>query len=135
MFAMTILKRGICYGVACTVLVVVGIIALLPADRAVNGLPSKDIVEIRHVVRIEMWRSAATRLSISRIRHAPRQIWRSVLNRIVPPYDWEDLSGQPTMINGQAATFPQDTWLIITTQGDVFTVDKKQGNWRISGRG
>jgi len=106
-----------------------------PANRAVTRLPRKDIVQIQHVVRLEMWRFAATRLSVSKMGHAPRQMWRSVLNRIEPPSDWQDLSGQPTMINGKAATFPQQTWLIFTTQGDCFTVDKREGRWRISGRG
>jgi hypothetical protein len=129
---MTILKRRICYGVACTVLVAAGMVALLPADRVLNGLPHKDIVEIQHMVRIEMWQFVGTMLSSSRIVHAPRQVWRSVLNRISPPYEWQDLSGQTMMINRQTSTYPQNTWLVITTQGDLFTVDKAQGHWRIT---
>jgi hypothetical protein len=65
--------------------------------------------------------------------HAPRQTWRSVVNRVSPPYEWQDLSGRPTMINRQTFTFPQNTWLINTTQGDLlWTVDKTQGHWRIT---
>src|SRR5579862_8292470 len=69
--AMTVLKRRLCYGVACTVLVAAGIVALLPADRALNGLPRKDIVEIQRLIRIETWQFAATMLSSSSIVHAP----------------------------------------------------------------
>ena len=128
---MTILKRRICYGVACTVLGVAGIVALLPTDRALNGLPRKDIVEIQHMLRIEMWRVATSMLSISKLVHAPRETWCSVLNRISPPCEWQDRSGQPRTLNGLTSTFPQNTWGIITTQGDLWTVDKTQGHWRI----
>jgi hypothetical protein len=123
-FAMTIIKRRVCSCVACGVLLAAGITAFRPANVAVNGLSSEDITQIRYMVRSEIWRSVATKLSLSGIRHAPREIWHLVSNRITPPEQWQDLS-----------PLPQNTWLIITTQGDLFTLDKRQGHWRIVGRG
>ena len=76
----------------------------------------------------ELW----PRCSVSRIVHAPHQIWCSVLNRMSPPHEWQDLSGQSMTINGLAGKFPQNTWQIISTQGDLWTVDKTQGHWRIT---
>ena len=128
---MTTLKRRIWYGLACTALVAAGTVALLPTDRAVNGLSREDIVEIQHLARMEMWEFAGTALSVRGITHSPRLAWSAVLNRIPPPCKWQNLSGKPRRIGPLEGEFPQNTWLIITTQGDKLTLDKAQGHWRI----
>jgi hypothetical protein len=125
-FAMTVLKKRIFYGLGCAVLIAAGIYALLPADPAVNGLSRKDVVQIRDMVRSEISRSATKRLSLSRISHSPRQVWRSVRNRVTPPDQWQDLAGVTSMKSGEFSTLPKNTWLITTTEGDVFIVEKER---------
>ncbi len=61
----------------------------------------------------------------------PRQIWRSAWNRITPPSEWQDLAGQNAMRNGQSTTFPPNTWLISTTEGNLFIVGKGHGYWQV----
>lgn len=132
---MTILTKRVSYRVACAILLAAGIAALLPADPAFNGLSPKDVAQIRRIVRSEILRSTAARLSLFRIRHAPRQIWRSVWNRITPPDQWQDLTGVTQTKDGESSAFPQNTWMIPTAEGDLFLVDKTRGHWRIIGRG
>ena len=127
--------RRVSYGVACAFLLAAGIAALLPAAPTFNGLPGKDVAQIRHIVRSEILRSATTRLSLLRIRHAPGQVWRSVWNRVTPPDRWQDLTGVTQTKSGETSTFLPNTWMIPTTEGDLFFVDKSQGQWRIIGRG
>src|SRR5579859_2823050 len=103
---MTIFTKRVSCGVACGVLLAAVITALLPTAPAFNGLSRKDVSQIRHIVRSEILRSAAARLSLFRIRHAPRQVWRSVWNRITPPEQWQDLTGVTHTKNGESSVFP-----------------------------
>ena len=134
-FAMTILNKRVFYGLGCAVLIAAGISALLPADPAVNGLSHKDVVQIRDIVRGEIWRSPqrgchSPGLAIRLARFGVRFV--TGLRRRT---SGQDLAGEPLMKSGESSTLPENTWLITTTEGDVFIVEKREGYWRINGRG
>jgi hypothetical protein len=112
-----------------------GTILFLSRAQAVNGLSGQDIAQIRKRVRSEVWGDALPKWSLANARDLPRRLWRTCKTRVEPPTQWQNISGQPTQINGQFSFTPADTWMVFTSDGRAFLLQKVKGSWQINGRG
>lgn len=130
---MTVLRKRLWWCAATGMVMAAGVLEFLPS-QAVYGLSSRDIIQMRHVVRVEIWRHLLPEWSFSNIRYLPRQFLRASRDRIEYADRWQNLTGQSTMTNGQFTTHPPDSWLICTTEGRMFLVKKELGHWRVTAR-
>src|SRR5262245_13314967 len=100
-------------------------------SHAVDGLSGKDIAQIRNLVRHEVWRYPLSTWSLADVRYMPSRLWRVCKTRIDQPTQWQNMSGQATWTNSQFGHFPDDVWMVSTSGGEVFLVQKLKGRWHV----
>jgi len=112
------------------ILLIWGSKTLLP-DRPseVPGLSKRDIAQIRKLCHREMWRWAFPPGSTATLKHSPNRLWSFWRDRLTPPTQWDNVSGKPTMYNNAFGFYPDDCWMVFTTEVAI-AVHKVKGRWK-----
>ena len=63
----------------------------------------------------------------------PGGIRRALETKIDPPEKWDDVSGQHTERNGQSTNWEEHTWVVSTSDGELFLLQKSAGHWGVNG--
>ena len=131
---MKVRTREIIIGVAFVSLLLVGAAELgFRRIQVVDGLSRHDIVQIRNSVRSEIWRQSFPGGSLGYVKRIPRHVWRALATNVDPPERWDNVSGQHTERNGQSTNFAENSWVVLTSDGDGFLLEKRAGHWWVNG--
>jgi hypothetical protein len=126
--------RAILSVMAVALLLVAAALLVPRRPSGLQDLSGQDIAQIRKRVRVEILRRALGAWSLAQMRHFPRQIRHALTTHIDPPDRWDNVSGHYTMINGQSTNFADNSWVVLTSNGEGFVVVKHGQEWWINGR-
>ena len=137
---MTRRKKIILFLAAAAVLLAVALTVWFPGlTPPVKGLSSQDIKEIRGPVQRQIWYlfchlympRLPYRLLHAHAKQIPFIMRETFLTTVAPPQQWDNVSGQDTVINGQTTVWPDNTWIVPTSDGQAYVLQKIGGQWRL----
>ena len=132
---MTRRKKIILFLAAAAVFLALALTVWFPGRTPpVKGLSSQDIREIRRRVRVEVWNRHVPPWRQLHLKYLARDLRGALLTVVEPPQQWDNVSGQHAQIDGQSTEYPDDSWLVLTTDGEAYLLQKIGGHWWLNGQ-